>query len=131
MLVRGARIDARVLGVVLGKRIDSATVTGSCGGVASSSDADASDGYKLSLKVSEQRARACGDHRSRTQSVGGCVLVGDNAGMETPGVLGRDASKRGLSAGDGVAPNGSIRLILNAVDAAPERRTGRLTPRCT
>ena len=98
---------------------DSSTVTGSCGGVALSPDAGAGDGYTLSLKVSAGsvpvlavsidlgRNPAAGSFSSET-----------TRDWNAAGVLGRDASDCGLSAGNGVVPNGSFRLTLSSVEPA-------------
>lgn len=96
---------------------DSVTVTGSCGGVALSPDAGAGDGYTLSLKVSASRVPvlAVNVDLGRTPSAGSFSSETTRT-WNAAGVLGQDASDCGLSAGNGVVPNGSFRLTLSSVD---------------
>lgn len=106
---------------------DSSTVTGSCGGVALSPDAGAGEGYTLSLRVSASSVPvlAVSIDLGRNPSAGSFSSETTRA-WNAAGVLGRDASDCGLSAGSGVVPNGSFRLTLSSVDAARGTAHGTL-----
>jgi hypothetical protein len=106
---------------------DSSSVTGSCGGVALSPDAGAEAGYTLSLKVnaSSVPVLAVRIDLGRNPSAGTFSSETTRA-WNAAGVLGRDASDCGLSAGSGVVPNGSFRLTLSSVDTAHGTAHGTL-----